>query len=1208
MRAYISPRILLSAWLTAAALSSNLVAADLPSSQIITSKQAQKAQVNVETASKALQQALRNSDTETASQQAAYRRDALIDLIKLDPDSAAAQLLDESQAEIAKSAVGNSIEQWLHDTPANISVYYFDNIEKGTADVEHWATVDGKKLRLYSPDSLHSLSNGQQVRIGKAAKVGDVLLSVSSIKQDTIGAIQAKANRYTNAKIAMILVNFTNNTAQPWTPSEMSTAMSNTVKWFDEVSFGKQTTTFNMFGWYPLALDTSTGCPYQDIETKGIAAATQAGVDLSGYNIVAFAFPDIPGCDWAGLGGGGNFWLNNYNSVSLIAHEVGHVLGLGHANSRNCSNGDYTQDTGCTREEYGSPFDVMGRSSGHYHPGAKRRLDYLGDPATTQGFLPVTKSGEYEITVYAASNVGVKALSVPRFGSEDLHIEYRRAINADSRLGNRVGNKVQITHGTNTAIDLNPATADIADAALDLGKTYDEVGSGIKVTVISTDENKARVKVELDPCGRSTPAMQIVDTSPSALSGESKTFRVYVSNMDNSPACANATTFKLDAIADANVTLPAFRFSPGNELTLAPGASGSVELTFDLPAGTTNAITYNLDSANKTRPLYKARQRQSFTPKRARLAVVAGDAQSTRTSSAFPQPLRVKLTDAAGAAVAGEVVSFSAPSGNASAGLGSSGRCTTDNTGECTVSASARTLPANYSVRATSTVAVNEIYFKLTNTAASGTPSDTTPDAINFTAVNGVGLGVPITSTTARVTGIDTAAPVSVTDGEYSIGCNGTFTAAAGQILANQSVCVRHTSARTGASSVSTELKIGTVTATFVSTTAAGGGGTPSVDTTPDAFRFASRFNVFRATPVTSDPATITGIDSPTPISITGGSYSIGCTSDYVTTAGTIQNGQRVCVRHTSAAAASTDTVSTLSIGGVSASFTSNTTGAAPTTIDQFDLSGNWFEPETSGQGLVAEIYTGASRGPGSPPYFFAGWFTYTDTAGGVSEQDWFTLESQNNNSTTTFNLVIAKPSPGNLDAGPVTSPPRIVGNATLTFSSCTDAVLDYTFNASDGGKTGQIRLRRLLNDVSCKTASRPTTTPRNFFNSGAFFEPVTAGQGLFFEINPIDKFFFGAWYTYSAAGGDYRWFTLQKGGIDPNAITFDAVPIVESTGGRFDLPGEPTNRQVGEASLRVVNCTQSVFTYRFTAGENNGRTGEIPLTRVGPKPAECTP
>lgn len=122
------------------------------------------------------------------------------------------------------------------------------------------------------------------------------------------------------------------------------------------------------------------------------------------------------------------------------------------------------------------------------------------------------------------------------------------------------------------------------------------------------------------------------------------------------------------------------------------------------------------------------------------------------------------------------------------------------------------------------------------------------------------------------------------------------------------------------------------VVALLLSACGGGGGGnnfSDRSDTTPDAFAFTDQSDVALSTPVTSNAVVITGIDAPAAISISGGEYSIGCTSAFTATGGSISAQQRVCVRHTSAAAPEVATQTTLTVGGVGAVFTS-TTAATP--------------------------------------------------------------------------------------------------------------------------------------------------------------------------------------------------------------------------------------------------------------------------------------
>ena len=99
-------------------------------------------------------------------------------------------------------------------------------------------------------------------------------------------------------------------------------------------------------------------------------------------------------------------------------------------------------------------------------------------------------------------------------------------------------------------------------------------------------------------------------------------------------------------------------------------------------------------------------------------------------------------------------------------------------------------------------------------------------------------------------------------------------------------------------------------------------------DTTPDVFRFVSQANVPLNTLVVSNAVTITGINAPSPISVSGGEYQLdggtwlkGARKEVAT----VTNGQTVRVRHTSSASDSTTVSTTLVIGGVSATFSPTT-------------------------------------------------------------------------------------------------------------------------------------------------------------------------------------------------------------------------------------------------------------------------------------------
>ncbi len=95
---------------------------------------------------------------------------------------------------------------------------------------------------------------------------------------------------------------------------------------------------------------------------------------------------------------------------------------------------------------------------------------------------------------------------------------------------------------------------------------------------------------------------------------------------------------------------------------------------------------------------------------------------------------------------------------------------------------------------------------------------DTTPDAFSFTDQTDVGRSTTITSNAITVSGINSAAAISVSNGEYRIN-NGNFTSTTGTVANGDTVQVRHTSSGSFSTTTDTVLTIGGVSDTLTSTT-----------------------------------------------------------------------------------------------------------------------------------------------------------------------------------------------------------------------------------------------------------------------------------------------------------------------------------------------------------------------------------------------------
>jgi hypothetical protein len=124
-------------------------------------------------------------------------------------------------------------------------------------------------------------------------------------------------------------------------------------------------------------------------------------------------------------------------------------------------------------------------------------------------------------------------------------------------------------------------------------------------------------------------------------------------------------------------------------------------------------------------------------------------------------------------------------------------------------------------------------------------------------------------------------------------------------------------------------------------------------------------------------------------------------------------------------------------------------------------MSGSWFEPSTSGQGLQFVVQPGA--------FLFIPWFTY-DPAGAADDptaQRWFTLQGSLERARNgVVEVPIVETIGGAFDRVP-TNNANVVGKATLSMLACDRARLDYRFDDSDvagtmRGRTGSIGLDKI--------------------------------------------------------------------------------------------------------------------------------------------------
>ena len=289
---------------------------------------------------------------------------------------------------------------------------------------------------------------------------------------------------------------------------------------------------------------------------------------------------------------------------------------------------------------------------------------------------------------------------------------------------------------------------------------------------------------------------------------------------------------------------------------------------------------------------------------------------------------------------------------------------------------------------------------------------------------------------------------------------------------------------------------------------------------------------------------------------------------------------------------------------------------AAPTQIrvDQSGLDGAWYVSAESGQGFTID-YIAADN------VLFIPWFTYSvDASNDPSGLAWVTFQGSPTSGATSATLQIARTAPGTFNSGKVSG--QAIGTAVLTATDCSNARLQYQFNAGEfGGLGGYMPLVRIAPSTTpCIGANGQTTPPQNANaplhgfdanQSGSWFDPNTAGQGFEFTIIPAGNGFsglvFGAWFTFDAPPADdslhQHWFTLQ-GDMSTALDGTVTLPILQSFGGSLDSLPSTGYSQVGTATLSMLSCTSATLVYQFdnSAAAKNfaGLSGTINLSKIG--------
>lgn len=537
---------------------------------------------------------------------AAHRNQRLAALIEKDPQEVLRLAMPARHRAKLPPAVRAHVEQEVTDE-GELEVLHEDNDHGG--QFHYFLNSGAERVKLHfaaHPPRHHS---GTRVRVS-GVRVNQAVAAASGTTSMQVLAAPL-SNTYGVQQTAVILVNFQNSpTSQSIPVAGARDVVFTQVSNFDnENSYGQTSLGGDVFGWYTIPMN-STGCDYYGIASLARQAATNAGVNLSGYRRLVYAFPSNS-CGWWGLGTvGGNpsqAWINGSFQSGVVAHEMGHNFGLWHSHALEC--GTATIGGSCTNIEYGDVADVMGSASPpkHFNAYQKELLGWL-NAGNSPPLTYVQSGGTYIIDGYETPGSASKALKIQNgTNSAKYYVEFRRPIGFDSVMsGNaNIMNGVLIHSGdpsnsnTSYLLDMTPLTSSWSDPALSIGSTFTDPVTGLNIQLQSITSTSATVNVFTGgtACVRANPTISISPSQSQWVSAGTKvSYSVTVTNHDNS-GCTNST-FTLAA------TVPGAGWTANfgqSALTLGPGASASTSLDVTSPSSAQDAFyTISVKATNST--------------------------------------------------------------------------------------------------------------------------------------------------------------------------------------------------------------------------------------------------------------------------------------------------------------------------------------------------------------------------------------------------------------------------------------------------------------------------------------------------------------------------------------------------------------------------------------------------------------------------------
>ena len=375
----------------------------------------------------------------------------------------------------------------------------------------HGVAVGDRIALADSP--VRALEAGETVDVSLMADVAyDEARWAALGEEVSIAAAIGRAYENLGPKTMLLIpVEFPDRAGSPWSSTAVrDSRISNIQDYFSNASYGKFTLPNIITASLQLMDNNATyyaGDNYTTLRDHAVAKAiTAVGNSTANYDFISIIINHNLYPSGAGLGqiGAKYSWIDGYNYGSeldqrsgVYIHELGHNLGLWHANSWDPTSLD-SDDSSGTASEYGNRFDAMGDTwtysydQLHFNASFKNALSWLPDSCITTVTTNVT------LNLYAMDRTQVNnrtyAVKIPRdftlggVSKLDYWVEFRSRYPTVTTIRDGVLiYTANPTHddGASMLLDMTPSTQTALDSGLRINQSFTTADFRWKITVNS---------------------------------------------------------------------------------------------------------------------------------------------------------------------------------------------------------------------------------------------------------------------------------------------------------------------------------------------------------------------------------------------------------------------------------------------------------------------------------------------------------------------------------------------------------------------------------------------------------------------------------------------------------------------------------------------------------------------------------------------------